>query len=241
MANDAGNNIEYWLSVPLIHKEATYELRKWSYLKIAIDQNLIWIRGFNQADIESGAVLKIPSINRYYLSGTNLIPYGKNLPALLEPNLLWSPIQRGLKVKLPKENFNYFGIKQSYKIALTPTDEVKPINAIIVDMKTLENYIYSASNIRLNKLKWTVTENKEALILGTPLLPVPSKDLYQNACFLLPAGWKLKHENMIEVYSQGLGEAMDYYYLISKEDKIVKVRKSDFKQLSKGSLIKTIA
>ena len=240
MANDAGNNIEFWISVPANHKGAIYELRQWSYLKIAQDQSLIWIRGFNQGDIESSAVLKIPSINRFYLSGTNLVPYGKNLSALVEPNLLWSPIQRGLKISLPKENFNYFGLNQTYQIALTPTDEVKPINAIIVKLKTLANYIDSAPNIRLINLKWTIISDSETLILGTPLLPIKSKDLYQNNSFLIPAGWKLKHDNMIKIHTKALGEAMDYFYLINKKHKITKIRKSDFNQLSKGSFAKTI-
>lgn len=241
MANDAGNKLEYWLSLNIAHKAVTYKLRKLAYLKMAIDKNLVWIRGFTQADIESASILSIPSIRRYYLKGTHLIPYGKNLPDMIEPSLLWSPIHRGLKISLPKENFNYFGMDQTYSISLVPSEVMKPINATLVDLETLGNYIHSAPNIRLKNLQWTILNKDKALIIGTPILPIQGQDLYQEACFLLPAGWKLKYDNMASVYKEALGESIEFWYLIDKDSQISKLRKANFNQLSKGSFIKSLA
>ena len=241
MANIAGDDIAYWLSLSIVYKKTTYKLRKWAHLKMAIEGNLIWIRNLTRADIESAEVLKIPSIKRYYLQGTQLIPFGKKLPALIEPNLLWSPIQRALKVSLPKENFNYFGINQTYQLSLVPSEEVMPVNATIVDLQILDKYIQSALNFRLKNLKWTVLPNEKALILGTPILPIQGQDLYQTACFLLPAGWKLKYNNMVSVYKKALGDSKEYWYVIDEQSTIQKLRKADFNKLSKGSFIKTMA
>ena len=104
MAKDVGNDLEYWLSVGKVYKHALYKLRKWPHLKIANEEDTIWLRGFALSEIESASVLEIPAISRYYLRDTQLVPYGKTLPALIEPNLLWTPIQRGLRVSLPREN-----------------------------------------------------------------------------------------------------------------------------------------
>jgi len=241
MANNAGNNLEYWLSVTTVHRSAIYELRKWAHLKMSVEDNLIWIRGFSLAEIDSSTVLKIPFIMRYYLSGAHLVPHGKTLPAMVEPNLLWSPIQRGFKISLPNENYNYFGLDQTFQLSLVPCKEVKRINVTIVELKTLENYIHSTYNVRLKNLKWTILENDKALIIGTPILPVRGQDLYQNASFLLPAGWKLKYENLIKVYKRALGESIDYWYYVNEKSHISKLRKSDFNLLSKGSLISTLS
>ena len=238
MAINVTNNLEYWLSVSADYKEAVYELRKWSNLKMAVDHHLIWIRGLSEEEIESATVLSIPSIQRYYLKEAQLVPHRKRLPVMIEPNLLWSPIHRGLKVRLPKENFNYFGIEQTYKISLVPSEKVEPINTTIVDLAVLEKYIHTASSIRLKRLKWTILENNKALIIGTPILPIEGQDLYQNLCFLIPAGWKLKNENMVSTYKHALGESIEYWYLLD-ENSLTKVSKAHFTQLSKGSFIKS--
>lgn len=240
MANITGNDIVYWLSLNSQYKKAVYELRKWSHLKMAIEGNLIWIRGLTEAEIQSPKVLQIPSIERYYLKGAHLIPFGKRLPALIEPNLVWSPIQRALKISLPKENFNYFGINQTYQIALVPSMDVRPVTATIVALKDLEKYIFDALNFRLKNLKWTILENEKALIIGTPMLPIQGQDLYEDACFLLPAGKKLKYSNLVKVYAAALGDSVDYWYLIDEQSSIQKLRKADFTKLSKGSFMKTM-
>lgn len=239
MANITGSGIEYWLSLSTAYQKTVYKLRKWSHLKMAIDEHLIWIRGLTKADIESAGILEIPSIKRYYLKETHLIPFGKKLPALIEPNLIWSPIQRALKISLPKENFNYFGINQTYKISLVPSEEMRPVTATIVELKTLENYIHSALHFRLKNLKWTILKKEKAVIIGTPILPIQGQDLYENTCFLLPAGKKLQYSNMAKVYEAALGDSAEYWYLIDEHNSIQKLRKADFNRLSKGSFIKT--
>lgn len=239
MANNAGNSLEYWISVKVSQKNALYGLRKWSDLKVAFEDNLIWVRGLSEVEIESTEVLKIPYLNRYYLNGTHLNPYGKSLPARIEPNLLWTPLQRGLKITLPKENFNYFGINQTYEITLVPSEENISIDATIVDRNDLEHYLKDSYDIRHKHLLWTVIDENKALIIGAPILPIRGQDLYRNNCFLIPAGWKLKYDNMDQVFKLALGESIQYWYLIDEENTMTKLGKSDFNLLSKGSFQNT--
>lgn len=240
MEDNSGINLEYWLSIPSQHQKAVYTLRIWSHLKLAVDENLIWIRGFTQKEIDSQSVLRIPMIERYFLKGSHLVAFGNSLPAMVEPSLLWSPIQRGLKIQLPKENFNFFGVKQTFKITIVPSQESKITDAALVDLTILEKYLETAPKVRLKNLEWTIIENNKALILGGPLLPIKGKDLYQMSCFLIPSGWKLEYEKFSKVFKQALGESEEYWYLINENSKISKLRKSDFNSLSKGSLVKTL-
>jgi len=241
MENHAGNNVEYWLSVDKNHKDAIYNIRKWTHLKMAIEDHLIWVRGFTDKEINSTTVLKIPFISRYYLKDTHLVPYGKVLPTMIEPSLLWSPITRGLKVTLPRENFNYFGLDQTFQISLVTTNIVKPISATVVEMKGLANYLQTAFKVRTQNLTWTILNDNNALIIGTPILPINGQDFYQSGCFLLPAGWKLEYDNLITTYTNALEDSVEFWYLVDEKSKIFKLKKSDFNQLNKGSFIKTIA
>ena len=121
-----------------------------------------------------------------------------------------------------------------------PSTEVRPVTATIVALKTLETYLYSVWNFRIKNLKWTLLNKEEALIIGTPILPIQGQDLYEHACFLLPAGKKFQYSNMVKVYEVALEDSTEYWYLIDEQSSIQKLRKADFTKLSKGSFIKTM-
>lgn len=239
MADDAGNHVAYWVAAPAAYTDALYPLRSWPNLKMATADGLIWLRGFSREDLESVGVLRIPMVERYYLVDTHLYPLGKSLPARVAPTLLWTDLRRGLKITLPRENFNYFGVAGDHHISLIPSEAQRPSTATIVDLATLGSYLYAAPRVRTALLRWTVLEGGRALIMGTPLLPIQGQDYYRQAGFLIPAGWKLKHEGMADTYQEALGDSHEYWYVLNENSELTKLRKDDFNHLSKGSFVRT--
>ncbi len=241
MEVDARNGLEYWLSIDQSLRDSLFNLRTWNHLKVATENDLVWIRGCSLAEIESTKVLSLPSVERYYLKEAKLYLYGCRLPARVEPSLLWTPIQRGLKLNLPKQNFNYFGVNQAHTIEIIPSEKEYAIDATMVDLKALQSYVYSAPRIRLKPLHWTILNNKEALIVGTPLLPLQGADYYRIGCFLISGGWKLKFENMVNLYEAAMPDPANFWYLIKTDNKISKLNKGDFSPLNKGSVQQSLA
>ena len=239
MEDHAGDNVEYWAVVPSRYAHALYPLRKWPRLKMANAEGVIWIRGFTPEEVESVSVLSIPMLERYYLKEARLYPIGKFLPAMVVPSLLWTDLRRGLKVRLPGENFNYFGVAQTHRISLVPSGVRRAITATIVDLSALGKYLHVAPHVRVAPLRWTVLEGKRALIMGTPLLPIRGQDYYRHACFLIPAGWKLRYERMAAVYQQALGDSHEYWYFLNENSDLSKLSKTNFNNLSKGSFVNT--
>jgi|GEM_PF-436112 len=240
MEANAGNGIEYWLAIDPGLRDALFDLRKWPHLKVATEQNQIWIRGFTAPEIESTSVLRLPSVVRYYLKETKLYLVGSRLPASVEPSLLWTPILRALKLELPKQNFNYFGLDQAHTIRITPSEKEYSVNATMMPLAALQSYVQAAPKIRMSHLQWTILNNRDALILGTPLLPVKSDDYYRFGCFLIPGGWKIDYENMVDIYENAVPESSDFLYLIDKENRIHKVQNADFTPLTKASVNQSI-
>ena len=239
MADHAGDHVAYWVTAPTSHARALYPLRKWPHLKMATADGLFWLRGFTREDLESASVLSIPNLKRYYSVEARLYPIGKSLPTMVEPSLLWTDLRRGLKITLPKENFNFFGVAQTHRISLVPSEDQRATTATIVDLPTLGAYLHTAPRVRVASLTWTVLEGGRALIRGTPLLPVKGQDYYRQACFLVPAGWKLRYECMAGTYREALGDSHDYWYLLNENGDLCKLRKADFNRLSKGSFVNT--
>ena len=241
MAEYAGNNVsEYWASVPRRYEAALYRLRKWPRLKMATDRGLIWLTGFLEADMEAVTLLQIPMLERYTLRETHLYPIGKQLPKMVAPTLLWTNLQRGLRLELPPENFNYFGLQQTHRLELVPSADQQPITAVIIDLTLLQVYLHDAPGVRVAGLRWLVLSDAEALVVGTPLLPLPGRDYYQVGCFLVPAGYAFRYSTLVSTYEQALPEARSHLYLIDEDGKLSKVRRADFNYLSKGSLAGTI-
>ena len=240
MADHAGDDvIAYWVSVPERYKAALYSLRKWPQLKMATDKGLIWLKGLLQSDMESPDLLRIPMLERYCLKNTRLYPLGKQLPKMVAPTLLWSDLQRGLRVELPAENFNYFGVDQTHRLELVASTTPKPVTASIINLKLLETYLYDAPQVRVAGLRWLLLGTTEALVVGTPLLPVPGRDYYQMGCFLIPAGFAFRYANLVSTYERGLSDARSYLYLVNEDGGFSKVRRADFNYLSKGSFAGT--
>lgn len=236
MEVDTRNGVEYWLSIEKEVKDALFILRTWSHLKVATEDNLFWVRGFTQSEIESTKVLSLPYSCRYYLFGAKLYLHRGRLPSRIEPTLLWTPIERALKLSLPEENFNYFGLNHAHKISLVSSCIEYPVDATVVSLEALSNYALTAPKIRLAHLQWTLLGNDLALISGVPLLPIQGEDFYHFHDFIIPAGWKLRYENLVNLYLNAIRETVGYWYLIDTEHKIKKIRKSDFTALSRGSI-----
>lgn len=241
MEDHVGHGIEYFLSVDRMLMSSLYALRDWSHLKIATEDEMIWIRGFNHPEIISTPVLSLPSAKRYYLKDTKLYLLDSRLPSLTEPTLLWTPIQRGLRVNLPKQNFNYFGIEHQHSISLTPSINEENVDVVICDIEILRSYVSTASLVRLERLLWTLYEIDKAIIVGTPVLPIRSKDYYRVDCFLIPAGFKIKYSNMILVYKNVLPESDKYWFIIGEDNNIKKIPRNNFNRLSKGSVERTLS
>ncbi|MEO0734994.1 MAG: hypothetical protein AAFZ52_19305 [Bacteroidota bacterium] len=240
MADHARDHLAYWAAVPDRYADALYPLRQWPHLKMATEGGLIWLRDFTREDIESASVRRIPLLQRYYLQDARLYPVGNSLPVMVAPNLLWTDLRRGLKVRLPKENFNYFGVEHTHQLSLVHCAIPREVTATIVELVALGEYLYDAPSVRVAPLQWTILGIEHALILGTPLLPIRGQDYYQQAGFLIPAGWQLRYQTMASVYRDALADSSAYWYLLDENSQLSKVSKADFNHLSKGSFVNTL-
>lgn len=240
MEDHVRNSVEYFISLSYTLKSSLYKLRDLTHLKIAIDEDLIWVRGFLEAEIGSTAVLSLPTACRYYLHKAQLYLVGNRLPSLVEPSLLWTPIQRGLKVETPKQNFNYFGIQHQHSISLIPSAKEQPIDVAICSLDMLRFYVSIAPKVRLDSLMWCMFEIDQAIVIGEPVLPIRSQDYYIVDCFIIPAGFVIKYTNMVKLYKHSLSESNIYWYIISKENTIKRIPRSHFNSLSKGSVERTL-
>jgi hypothetical protein len=232
MAIDPSNGINYFLSVAVEHKDYLGAIRHWSNLKIAFEEDLVWVKDLTSVQLDSIEIKSIPYKQLYYSSGPKLFLQGSLLPSRNIPFLLWTPIKRGLPVRLPSFNYNYFGIQDRASIRVIASANEVEAFALMVDMKALGGYLETAPAIRLKNLSWAIVEDRKALILGMPLLPLQGEVFWRRNDFLLPAGYDLELPALSGMISEELNREKNQWIVWNKDGSYGKLNRKGFKPLS---------
>lgn len=239
MAIHSSDRVNYFLSLPLQHKDFLGEIRHWGNLKIGFEDDLIWIKDLNLVQIDSVEVKSIPYKEIYYASGDKLFLKGSLLPSRRIPSLLWSPIHRGLSLELPRSNHNYFRVASKANVRIVTSAVEKESYGLLVAIDELQKFIETAPSIRLKNLRWVIVDNK-ALILGNPLLPLNGDVFWKRDNFLLPSGFDLELPILTSTIAELINKEQDHWIVWNKEGSYYAIDKRLFSPLSISSFRLTI-
>jgi len=202
--NDEG--IATLLKVKKEHERYLGQIRHWEHLEIASDESDWWVRGITSDQTQSPAVRTLPFVELYTLKGNLLFPIGSLLPvSRLKADLSWHPIAQTLQVKRPKLNYNFFGIDESIEISLRPSNKEQATSALLLSTAALGNYAETSPAHRLKHLSWTLISEQQALVIGTPVLPLPGQTFWNCQSLYLPTGYELNFSLLVPALVKRLG------------------------------------
>jgi hypothetical protein len=226
---------EYWLRLPLKYKDKLSQIRVWNTLRMAIDEDDIWVRGIPPNQLHSPEIRSIPFKKIYFQQDNALFLLGGNLPEeRLKTSLLWSPIDKALPVEVPAYNFNYFGVKETVDFKLVASNIERAPKVLVVELDVLEQYILKAPAVRLQAIQWAIIE-KKAFLLGTPLLPIPGKTYWQQQSFLMPSGYDFEYPELSNFYRKNIQQTNDQYIILQPDNTYIKIATTQFQPLSRSS------
>lgn len=235
MAEDASNRISYYLALDRSYLDACGQIRCWDNLKAGFEDNLLWIKDFDYAQILSPEVKTIPFKMVYYEKEGKLFQMDHVLPDRRVPSILWTPIQRAFPIELPSFNHNYFGIQEKIALKLIPSETEHPSAAMMISLESLAIYLEQAPAVRLAGIKWIVIDARSALLVGVPLLPI-SGDVYQIwKDFLIPAGYQFDLHLLAGRLNKKLNPNGKYWVVWDRDSRYFLVNKSDLASLSLAS------
>lgn len=240
MAQYVENSLVYYL---VIHKNDYHLLsaiRHWSTIKLAYDNDEIWIKDFDYAQINSTEIKSIPQKTIYYSKEGKLYLINSLLPEKNVPSLLWTAINRAISVTLPKYNFNYFGIQEKIEISLIPSSQEVDATVSLVSLKNIHEYLKTAPQIRLTNKTWVLINSQFALIMGTPLLPISGNDYWEFNEFLIPAGYQFNFPILSKELANTIIDSDNSIILWSTENEYQLIPQSNFRPLSLSSFRNTL-
>lgn len=245
MEKNLAHDLNFWLSLPENAHDFLGQVRHWDNLSVGTEGEQMWVRDLSKTQIESATVRSLPFVQRFWCRDNLLFPLGSALPTQKIPSLLWTPIQRALRVALPNRFYDYakkFDNEVFIKLKLIHSEKQKTPFALLTSVATLKNYLEMAPAIRLQPLSWTVivptqtTETeKQILIIGTPILPIRGKTFWLSGDFLIPTGFDIDLPILQELWRQKINFDNTFFIVWSEDNTFFRVDKLSCAALSLAS------
>ena len=235
MAKDPTNAVNFYMCIEASRKNDLGSIRNWPLLKIAYEEEQLWVKDLSAAQIDSVEIQSIPFKKIYYTQDTKLFPIGSLLPERNLPSLLWTSIDRGLPLQLPSYNHNYFGLSEKLHVKLVPSDRAYEAFAMLTDLSTLQSYILSAPAVRLENLDWVLVGKDKALILRTPLLPIQGSTFWNYNSFLIPSGYDFEYHSLNNTLELLLNPEQDQWIVWNMDSNYYSIPKRCIEALSISS------
>lgn len=236
MAEDSSNSIKtFWAELPKGDEDFLGAIRDWKNVHIAIDEEIIWLKGFTDEQVVSSEIQQLPNFILYELGDGLLFRKGALVPSKkMRTALLWAPIDKTLKLTFPISNNNFFGINEKVDVKLKSSEEEQPGMALLCSISEIKEVIITTPKFKLEKLDWIVINDK-ALFMGTPLLGYPGKTFWLKDDHLLPTGFDFEFKNLSSLLQRKYNECNEDWLLWSEAGSVLNIKKEDLRKLSVSS------
>ena len=236
MAKDSSNCIkEFWAELPKADEDFLGAIRDWKNIQIALDGEIIWLKGFTDEQAVSSEIQQLPNFLLYELRDGLLFRKDALVPSKkMRTALLWNSINKALKLTFPVSNNNFFGIDEKVKVKLKPSQEEQSAIALLCPISDIKEIIISTPQFKLEKLDWIVINDK-ALFLGNPLLSFPGKTFWTKDNHLLPTGFDFEFKNLSILLQRKYNESQEQWLLWNEDGTVLHLNKDDFRKLSVSS------
>jgi len=236
MAKDSPNGIkEFWAEIPRIDEDFLGSIRDWKNVQIALEEDVIWLKGFTDEQAVSSEIQQLPNFLLYELREGLLFRKDALVPSKkVRSALLWTPIDKALRLTFPPSNQNFFGIDEKIKVHLKPSGEEQPAMALLSSITEIRDTIIALPKFKLEKLNWIVVNDK-ALFIGNPLLSFPGKTYWMKDGHLLPTGFDFEFKNLSSLLQRKYNAGQDQWLLWNENGSVLNLNKDDFRKLSVSS------
>ncbi|MCX8531820.1 hypothetical protein [Chryseobacterium luquanense] len=236
MAEDSSERLkEFWADISRKDEYYLGVIRDWKNIQIAGDDDVIWLKGFTAEQAVSSELRQLPNFILYELKNGLLFRKNALVPSKkVRTGLLWSPIDKALKLTFPVSNNNFFGIEEKIEVHLKKGENEHPAAAHLCLIDDVKDEIIELPKFKLEKLQWMIIDDK-ALFLGTPLLGFPGKTFWMKDDHLLPSGFDFEFKNLSSLLQKKYNKDSDKLMVWSENGSYLAIDKNDFRKLSVSS------
>lgn len=170
-------------------KEALGAVRCIDGLKAAENSKGIWLSLDEEQAKSTASIQQLPVLKTYFIDAHNyLFLPGNVTPVDTLDTLQWQPIQLFIPVEIPVAAMPGKTNSQ-VQIRIVASEKVRNGNALLTSLAVWKAYAKNAAAVRLQALKFAVSEKEEVFITGNPLPSIPGKEYWIHDKMTLPCGY----------------------------------------------------
>lgn len=236
MAEDPSKRIkDFWAELPRADEDFLGSIRDWKNVQIALEDEVIWLKGFTEEQAASSEIQQLPDFLLYELRDGLLFKKNALVPSKkMRTALLWSSIDKTLRLVFPPSNQNFFGINEKVEVKLKQSNEEQTAASLLSSIPEIKEMVLGLPKFKLEKIDWIIVDDK-ALFLGTPLLSFPGRTYWEKDGHLLPTGFDFEFKNLSLLLQRKYNELQDQWLLWQEDGSYLSINKKDFRKLSASS------
>lgn len=236
MAKDSSDGLkEFWAEIPREDEDFLGSIRDWKNVQIALEEDVIWLKGFADEQAVSPEIQQLPNFIMYELRDGLLFRKDALIPSKkMRTAMLWTSIDKALRLTFPSFNPNFFRIDEKIEVKLKPGEEEHPATALLCSVEEIRETIITLPKFKLEKIDWIIINDK-ALFIGNPLLSLPGKTFWSKDGHLLPAGYDFEFKNLSSLLQRKYNTGRDQWLLWNENGSVLHLNKDDFRKLSVSS------
>ncbi len=159
-----------------------------------------WLRGLPAAGELPLKIKQLPATTSYRLDAEGrLFPAEKLTPTGRLPALAWQPLVKFIPLEMPTAALPG-ETPPPYPLRLVPAAQSQPGAALLTTWAAWQAYAEGAPAVRLRGLRFAASGAGQALLVGTPLPPLPGLEYWQRGPLLLPAGLDVEMPLLAELF-----------------------------------------
>jgi hypothetical protein len=154
---------------------------------VLVDRESLWIRGDGSDESVDLLLRKLPATRFHVVEGNKLLEPGKRIPRGVLPGGEWVAIADWLK---PVAQTAALPGTAPAKTSLTWgfSDRVEEARILRTDPETFRAWALRVANVRLQGLRFAVSEAGSVLVWGQPLPPIPGRRFVERDAVAWPCG-----------------------------------------------------
>jgi hypothetical protein len=214
-------------------------LRLFPNIEFAEIGGAYWLRGTTLDDVLEHELKKIPGLARFTLLPSDKLRHaGSRIPDRTLPPAVWRPLRQAVTAALPVAALGGENT-QKIPIALIRASEEQPVLALLTGLDAWVEYAAGASLARLAPLRFAATENREVLVLGTPLPSISGRRFAGTEGILAPCGFSWTPKVEPSVLRQLFELRPDDWVLLAEDNTHQIIRAEQFVAASRSAARRT--
>ncbi|MDR1010573.1 MAG: hypothetical protein LBM04_05525, partial [Opitutaceae bacterium] len=148
----------------------------------------LWLRGRSRDAGLENLLAAIPATARHdWLDGDRLRPQGSLLASEKLPALTWQPLRAWMRVTLPVAALPA-SRPAALALSLANSHDAQTANAAFMTLPAWRDWAMAAPALRLDRLRFAVSDEGLCIILGAPPPPVRCRLFWESEGIIVPCG-----------------------------------------------------